>query len=54
MAENAREGAREAMAHEKLVEPWNGGLRIGCRAHFEAAEYYDRLHLAIVTPKVVP
>jgi GH18 family chitinase len=41
------------MTDEKLFEDWNRGLRIGRRAQFETAKYYERLHLIIGIPAVV-
>jgi hypothetical protein len=41
------------MAYDHLMDQWMRGLRISHRAHFEAAKYYERLHLTIGIPTVV-
>jgi hypothetical protein len=41
------------MAADTFLDQWALGLRIGHRAHFEAAKHYERLHLTIGIPTVV-
>ena len=41
------------MAADTFLDQWALGLRIGHRAHFEAAKHYERLHLTIGIPSVI-
>src|SRR2546423_8956710 len=41
------------MKPEELIDQWRLGFRIGHRAHYEAAKYYQRLHLSIGIPTVI-
>ena len=41
------------MQYDYLIDQWRRGMRISHRAHFEAAKYYERLHLTIGIPTVI-
>jgi hypothetical protein len=41
------------MDTKKLLDQWRQGLRISHRAHFEAAKYYQGLHLWFGLPSLV-
>jgi len=41
------------MVADNFIDQWALGLRIGHRAHFEAAKHYERLHLTIGIPTVI-
>jgi hypothetical protein len=41
------------MTPEMLVDQWRRGLRIGHRAHYEAAKFYYRMHLVLSLPAVL-
>jgi uncharacterized membrane protein len=43
----------ETVPYDHLMDQWMSGLRISHRAHFEAAKYYERLHLRIGIPTVI-
>jgi hypothetical protein len=41
------------MGPDELIDEWRRGLRISHRAHYEAAKYYHRQHLALTLPTVI-
>ncbi len=41
------------MEPDELIDQWRRGLRISHRAHYEAAKYYQSLHLAFGLPSVI-
>ncbi len=41
------------MTPDILIDQWRRGLRIGHRAHYEAAKHYERLHWWLSLPTVV-
>ena len=41
------------MNPDKLIDQWRRGFRIGHRAHYEAAKYYQRVHLFLAIPAVI-
>jgi len=41
------------MTSDQLIDQWRRGLRIAHRAHYEAAKYYQRLHLMLGIPTLI-
>ena len=41
------------MTPDQLIDQWRRGLRIAHRAHYEAAKYYQRLHLTLGIPTLI-